>query len=59
MTGKAVEKQIQQAIKPMYLEALRNNFSGFNNTTPIRMIQHLYDNYENIKNVDLEKNKVE
>jgi hypothetical protein len=52
----ALKKQIITVFEPMYLEILNDDVVGFTNITAREMLDHLFMNYCNITDVDLENN---
>jgi hypothetical protein len=53
---KAVKKQIISVLEPMYLEILNEKMVGYINISERDMLDHLFDTYGNITEVDLEIN---
>ena len=58
---KAVSKAILQlttsAFEPKYLRHLYNPYTGYNNTTPLEVFQHLFHTYGNITELELIENE--
>jgi hypothetical protein len=57
-TDKALKKQIESAVERPYLAELRDQLTGFSQVTAFALMEHLYDNYGLIDDVDLEVNQV-
>eukprot|EP00978_Attheya_sp_CCMP212_P022416 scaffold66914_cov33-Attheya_sp.AAC.3 len=57
-TNKALKKQIESAVERAYLAELRDQLTGFSQVTAFDLMEHLYDNYGLIDDVDLEVNQV-
>eukprot|EP00978_Attheya_sp_CCMP212_P003539 scaffold7427_cov54-Attheya_sp.AAC.1 len=56
-TDKALKKQIETAIDQPYLAELCDQLTGFNQVSAFNLLEHLYDNYGLIDDVDLETNQ--
>jgi hypothetical protein len=52
----ALKKQLISVFEPMYLEILNNNMVGYAHISARDMLDHLFENYNNITAVDLEIN---
>jgi hypothetical protein len=52
----ALKKQIIRVFEPMYLEILNDNMVGYANISARDMLDHLFETYGNITEVDLEIN---
>jgi hypothetical protein len=52
----ALKKKIISVFEPMYLDILNDNMVGFANISAIHMLDHLFETYGNITEVDLEIN---
>jgi hypothetical protein len=52
----ALKKQIISVFEPMYLGILNDNMVGYANISARDMVDHLFDTYGNITEVDLEIN---
>ena len=55
-TDAALKQQFLNAFDTMYLKALKQPHIGFSNRTVMELIQHLYDNYGQISQMDLDNN---
>jgi hypothetical protein len=53
---KALNKQIISIFEPMYLEILNENMVGYDNISARDMLDHLFETYGNITEVDLDIN---
>ena len=42
---RALKNQIERAVEPQYLAAIRNDLSGFNAVTALDMVNYLYQTY--------------
>jgi hypothetical protein len=52
----ALKKQIISVFEPMYLDILNDNMVGYANISARDMLDHLFENYDNITAVDLKIN---
>jgi hypothetical protein len=50
----ASKKQIISVFEPVYLDILNDNMVGYANTSAIDMLDHLFDTYGNITEIDLD-----
>eukprot|EP00978_Attheya_sp_CCMP212_P015104 scaffold38834_cov33-Attheya_sp.AAC.5 len=56
-TDKALKKQIESAVERDFLAELHDQLTGFSQVTAFDLMEHLYDNYGLIDDVDLEVNQ--
>ena len=55
-TDAALKQQLLASFDNMYLKALKQPYVGYSNRTCIQILQHLYDNYGQISQMDLDDN---
>lgn len=53
---RALKKQLQVSVEPLYLRAIRDSNAGFNNITIYDMLRHLFDSYGQITPLDIKDN---
>ena len=56
-TDQALKQQLLKVFDDMYFKALRNPHVGYTNTTAYNLIQHLYNVYGRITQIDLSDNE--
>ena len=54
--GKALKKQLIEAVNDTYLRTMRHNVYGFAGTTVLQLLAHLYDAYGGITSTELTAN---
>jgi hypothetical protein len=52
-TDTALKNQIIATFEPKYLRSLHNKYTGYTNTTAMKMLDHLYEKYGKITAADL------
>eukprot|EP00978_Attheya_sp_CCMP212_P022997 scaffold69585_cov24-Attheya_sp.AAC.1 len=57
-TNKAIKKQIESAVERDFIAELRDQLTSFSQVTAFDLMEHLYDNYGLIDDVNLEVNQV-
>jgi len=55
--NKAILQLTTSAFEPKYLRHLYNPYTGYNNTTPLQVFQHLFQTYGNITELELIENE--
>jgi hypothetical protein len=56
-TDQAMKQQLLGCVEPIYVETLRNPHTGFTMVSTLQLLDHLYNNYGQISNVDLDENE--
>ena len=56
-TDQALKQQLLRAFDDMYFKALKNTHVGYSNSTTMQLIQHLYNSYGQITQMDLSDNE--
>ena len=54
---RALKNQLINAIKPIYIEILEEDYVGYKNRTIYDLFNHLFTNYGTISNKELENNE--
>lgn len=53
---RALKKQLQNAVEPLYLRAIKDSNAGYNNINIYDMLRHLFDSYGQITPLDIKDN---
>ena len=56
-TDQALKQQLLGAVENIYIESLRNQYTGFTTVTTLALLTHLYDTYGQISALDLDENE--
>ena len=56
-TDQALKQLLLGAVEEMYVSSLRNQYTGYTAVTTMQILTHLYDNYGQISNLDLDGNE--
>ena len=56
-TDQALKQQLLGAVDPIYVESLRNMYTGYTAVPVLTILTHLYDNYGQITAMDLDENE--
>ena len=56
-TDQALKQQVLGAVDPMYVESLRDMYTGYTAVSVLTIITHLYTNYGQISDLDLDDNE--
>ena len=57
LVKRAIKKQLTNMFHPRYIADLHDNYTGYNNVSILEILQHLYDNYGDLDESDLEANE--